>query len=329
MAILAAGDRVIIGASQDNDNGGDSGSAYVFDYNDDPCDPCWLQSAKLLAQDGQANDYFGTSVALDGDFAIIGADGDDDNGDSSGSAYIFRNIGGLWLQKAKLTPLDPAAQQFFGASVALSNDQIVIGAAGDSALGDYAGAAYVFERADDLWNQINKLTAGDASAYSSFGSDVSVSGSNMIIGAKDDGAVGVLAGSIYTMEDIPNNSWTHQLKRNSSVQAALDQFGSSVAISSDYAVAGTNWLDPGYRGHACVFESLPCDPVDLNCDGYLNLTDVHIFSDNWLATGCGAPDWCQQADITGRILNDPCDPCAVDFDDFSFIADKWGQAIYP
>ena len=86
------------------------------------------EEAKLLASDGATGDYFGWSVALSGDYALVGAYKDDDNGSSSGSAYVFVRSGSSWSQQAKLLASDGAADDRFGYSVALSGDYALVGA---------------------------------------------------------------------------------------------------------------------------------------------------------------------------------------------------------
>jgi hypothetical protein len=101
---------------------------------------------KLLASDGAEGDYFAWSVSIDGDTAIIGAWGDDDNGDYSGSAYIFIRNGTIWSQQVKLLPSDGAEGDRFGSSVSIDGDTALIGAYGDDDNGDYSGSVYVFTK---------------------------------------------------------------------------------------------------------------------------------------------------------------------------------------
>ena len=107
-----------------------------------------VEVAKLVADDGATNDFFGFSVALSGDTAVIGAfrDSDDVKGVDSGSAYVFTRSGTSWSQQAKLTATDGAANDTFGGNVALSGDTAVIGALGDDddVNGVDSGSAYVF-----------------------------------------------------------------------------------------------------------------------------------------------------------------------------------------
>ena len=102
---------------------------------------------KLTASDAQAGDQFGISVALSGDTAVVGANGEDAGGTNAGAAYVLqRDQGGAdnWGQVTKLTASDAQANDFFGISVALSGDTAVVGANEEDAGGSGAGAAYVF-----------------------------------------------------------------------------------------------------------------------------------------------------------------------------------------
>jgi hypothetical protein len=108
----------------------------------------WTQQAKLTAADADAGDNFGFSVAISGDTALVGADGDDDAGLSSGSAYVFVRSGTTWSEQAKLTASDAAAGDNFGFSVAISGDTALVGADGDDDAGDRSGSAYVFALAN-------------------------------------------------------------------------------------------------------------------------------------------------------------------------------------
>jgi hypothetical protein len=109
-------------------------------------------TAKLLADDGEANDGFGFSVAISGDRVIVGAHGDSGpNGTDSGSAYLFEEINGVWVQQAKLTASDGAANDEFGSSVAISGDVAIVGAPGNDGDGSAAGSAYVFRYNGSAW----------------------------------------------------------------------------------------------------------------------------------------------------------------------------------
>ena len=139
-------DTIIVGAWGDDDNGKDSGSAYIFVRNGD----VWTHQDKLLAQDGAQDDWFSRSIGIYEDTVIIvGAGQDDDNGDNSGgSARIFVRSGITWIHQAKLAAPDGDAGDEFGSSVAIYNGTVVGGAPGDDDNGAYGGSApflYIME----------------------------------------------------------------------------------------------------------------------------------------------------------------------------------------
>ena len=142
--VALSGDTALIGARFDDDDGVDSGSAYVFTRTG----TAWSQQAKLTAADNAAGDWFGYSVALSSDTALIGAHFNDYDVDGvdSGSAYIFKRSGTTWSQQAKLTAADATAGDQFGGRVALSGDSALIGArlVDNDVYGVDSGSAYVF-----------------------------------------------------------------------------------------------------------------------------------------------------------------------------------------
>ena len=205
------GDTVVIGAFMDDDDGTDSGSAYVF-TRDTAGDLAsnWTQVAKLTAgTDGAEGDEFGRSVSIDGDTVVIGARNDDDDGTDSGSAYVFTrdtagDLASSWTQVAKLTAgTNGAAGDRFGISVSIDSDTVVIGAFLDDDDGTDSGSAYVFTRdtAGDLasnWTQVAKLTAGtDGAAGDNLGWSVSIDGDTIAITAYGDDHDGTDSGSAY------------------------------------------------------------------------------------------------------------------------------------
>ncbi len=131
-----SGNTAIVSALRDDDNGNDSGSAYLFDVT------TGAQLAKLTPSDGAEGDAFGGSVAISGNMAIVSAEGDDDNGSNSGSAYLFDVTTGTEL--AKLLPGDGAAIDLFGESVGIDGERAIVGARLDDDIGMDSGSAYLF-----------------------------------------------------------------------------------------------------------------------------------------------------------------------------------------
>jgi hypothetical protein len=242
------GDVAVIGAFGDGDNGDYSGSAYVYEQH---ADGTWQQIAKLTADDGASSDYFGYSVAIDAGVAVIGADGDDDNGSSSGSAYVYeQQAGGTWQQIAKLTADDGVANDLFGSSVALDAGVAVIGARYGE--GDFSGSAYVYEQqADGTWQQVAKLTADDGASDDEFGYSVDIDGDVAVIGAIADDDNGAYSGSVYVYEQQADGTWPQTTKLTADDGAESDYFGSSVAIDAGVAVIGASG---DFSGSAYVYE---------------------------------------------------------------------------
>ena len=192
-SVSISSNACLIGASGNDDNGDGSGSAYVFRFNGSD----WLYEEKFLASDGQAGDLFGTSVSMSADLCAIGARFDGDNGDGSGSAYIFRYTDPNWVPEAKLLPSDGVADDFFGGSVSLDGNFCIISANGDDDIGERAGSAYIFRFSDPNWVQEVKLTASDGNAWDSFGRSVSISGDVCVVGAHLDSDTAGQSGSAY------------------------------------------------------------------------------------------------------------------------------------
>jgi len=285
-SVAVDGDTAFVGAHQDDDRGSFSGSAYVFERIGDE----WTQIAKLAALDGAAGDRFGSSVAIDGDTAIVGAYRDDDRGIDSGSAYIYQRFGGSWFFTQKLLPPDGSADDQFGRAVAINGDTAIVGAQGDDDLGIGAGSAYVFERMGNAWTRSAKLTADDGAADDVFGGSVATSGDLAIVGAHRDDDRGIDSGSAYVFEHI-GNEWTQIAKLTAPDGSTFDNFGGSVAISGDTAIfgasrnaAGSAYVIPAILAYGC------CADIDRNDS--LDAADFFTFLDMFAAGD-------SRADFTG------------------------------
>ncbi|PSP31334.1 hypothetical protein BRC64_10530 [Halobacteriales archaeon QH_10_67_22] len=150
------GERALVGAADDEDpNGAEAGSAYVFERTD----AGWTQAAKLVPEDGDDGDRFGYQVALDGTTAVVTAYRDEDpSGERGGSAYIFERTDGEWVQEAKLSAGGADNGNRFGFTLSLDGDRALFGAPVDEdANGDDSVAAYLFERTGGEWSRVDKL----------------------------------------------------------------------------------------------------------------------------------------------------------------------------
>ena len=238
-AVAIASPTALVGAEADDDHGPFAGAAYVFRRVNPTT---WVEVTKLTAADASSGAVFGREVALTDGVALVGAELDDVHGADSGSAYVFERTPAGWVQTAKLVPDIGAAGEFFGASVAVAADVAVVGASRDSSLGEFAGSAYVFERAAGGWVQTAKLTAPDARPFDGFGTSVALSGSRVLVGSFRAWGQGELAGAAYLFERTPAG-WELTDKLAASGGHAFDSFGTSVAISGDRVVVGASGDD--------------------------------------------------------------------------------------
>ncbi|RKY82076.1 hypothetical protein DRQ11_14700, partial [candidate division KSB1 bacterium] len=169
----------------------------------EPAGPCWSEQAKLLASDGAAGDEFGRTIAIDGDYAIVGAVYDDNR---AGSAYIFKRVGEDWIEQDILRASDRQAGDWFGGwSVSIRGDYAAIGAVGKDS---YTGSAYIFKRIGESWVEQAILTASDGIPGDQFGNGISVNGDYLIVTApyanNSTGAAYIFKreGEIWTQQQI-------------------------------------------------------------------------------------------------------------------------------
>jgi len=238
-SVAVGSGRIVVGAWNDADLGTDSGSAYIFDLNG-------TQLAKIKASDGAADDLFGVTVAIGSGRIVVGAEGDDDLGSSSGSAYIFDPNG---TQLAKIKASDGAAFDYFGTSVAVGSGRIVVGATNDDDLGAESGSAYIFNLSG---TQLAKIKASDGAADDNFGNSVAIGSGRIVVGAWLDDDLGSASGSAYIFD----LSGTQLAKIKASDGAASDYFGISVAIGSGRIVVGAYGDDDSGSdsGSAYIFD---------------------------------------------------------------------------
>src|SRR5712692_5036775 len=241
-------DTVVVGAWLKNSN---TGAAYIFERNQGGAEN-WGQVKKLTASDAAGGDDFGSSVAINADTVVVGAWVKNSN---AGAAYIFeRNQGGAenWGQVQKLTASDAAANGYFGYSVSINSDTVVVGA-----YGKIPGAAYIFERNQggaEHWGQVQRLTASDAVGGDQFGISVAINIDTVAVGA-NHGNRGT-SGAVYIFERNQNGleSWGQVKELTADDAALLDEFGISVAIDGDTLVVGAWAINLATGGAAYIFE---------------------------------------------------------------------------
>ena len=166
----------------------------------------YLESKKITASDGTTEDIFGRVVSIYEDTIVVGAYGDDDKGSNSGSAYIFeKNSNGEFEQIQKIKASDGASNDYFGYSVSIYENTIVVGAYGDD---DRRGSAYIFEKnSNGEWNQIQKITASYGRADDMFGYSVSIYEDTLVVGVNIEDNE-----KIYVFEKNEDKNWYENQK---------------------------------------------------------------------------------------------------------------------
>ena len=199
---------------------------------------------KLTASDGGSGDLFGRDVSIYGDIALVGAYGDDENGNSSGSAYVFRWDGSTWNEEHKLTASDGEENKFFGFDVSVYEDVALVGAWGDNDNGNFSGSAYIFRWDGTTWNEEQKLTPSDGAPSDFFGIDVSAHGDVALVGSFWDDDNDTNSGSAYVFR-WDGNFWNEEQKLTASDGTRSDGFGWAVALDSNIALIGAPcWCIP-------------------------------------------------------------------------------------
>ncbi len=246
-SVAISGNYSIIGAWTDDERGPEAGAAYVYFRADEKTDH-WMLRERLLASDGEAFNNFGGKVAIEGDYAFVTAQGNDD---FAGAVYIFnRNAGGAdaWGEVQKIMAPDKSSGDYFGTSITVNNGRMAVGAYGEDDKGRSAGAVYTFQLSNDEWKFENKIHDQEGAPNDRFGSSVVLTENTLIVGANRDNK----AGSIIIYEK-QAEGWNQTLKIFSSDGKAKDRFGSSLAISGDYLAVGAQGAE-AFMGAVYVFE---------------------------------------------------------------------------
>jgi hypothetical protein len=276
-SVAVGGEYAVVGAPFDDDNGSSSGSAFVYQHNGSS----WAFQQKLVASDGAASDWFGRSLAISGNRIIVGAPGDDDLGADSGSAYVYRTVGGPWGGEKKLVASDGAPGDRFGDAVAISGDVAAVGAPLHDHNGSDSGSAYAFRWNSVSWTEETELLPSSGAADDQFGSSVAASGAQIIVGAPEADGNGIESGSAHAFTAIE-----------------IDPFGSPPCEFCGNGVAdpaedcgncpGDVRCPPGTDCVGGVCE-LSC-PADLDLDGAVGVTDFLSLLKQWGTNPGGPPD---------------------------------------
>lgn len=285
-SVAVDGDTLVVGAPSESSNAtgidGDqsnnaaegSGAVYVFRRKGDT----WEQEAYIKASNADPGDGFGSAVALDGDWLVVGAPGEDsfsrgsaadpsnNQGTQTGAVYVFQRNGTSWEQQAYIKAVNADEDDYFGSAVAIYGERFVVGTASESSDarqvgGDSdnngrsdSGAAYVYKRTEDEWAFEVFLKASNADSGDAFGTSVAIGENVVVVGAPfedsirfSDSNANEDAGAIYVFR-YSGSSWSEEAYLNASNAESGDRFGASVALSGTNLVAGAPYEDSLAQG---------------------------------------------------------------------------------
>ncbi|MGD9127167.1 MAG: Ig-like domain-containing protein, partial [Planctomycetia bacterium] len=331
------GTTILVGAPRNSASGTYSGAAYVFEQNGTE----WVQVSKLVADDAVMYGFLGRSVSLSGITAIVGAKNRD-------AAYVFEKTDSGWVQHAKLVAADAMSGSYFGCSVSIDATIAVVGAYRNVEVGVPTGAAYVFEKTETGWNQIDKLAAPDGAAEDYFGYSVAVSGQAMLLSACRDDDNSTDSGSAYLF----SNSPTLDLQTGNDIENITSDvtptfevvatpyyriYRDGVQVSGNYETASTYTSEALPYGtydftivaiDAAGNELATDTPLlvtialagDANRDGKVDASDVTVLAGNWQAgVGDGQAATWQMGDFNGDGK--------VDASDATVLAGNWQAGV--
>jgi hypothetical protein len=243
ISVAISGDRAVVGAYLDNTGATSAGSAYIHD----------VTTGNLLHTlnnpTPQANDWFGYSVSISDNRAIVSAHANDTGAPNAGSAYIYDVTTGNLLHT--LNNPTPQTDDNFGYSVAISGNHAIVGAQRDNTGAPNAGSAYIYDVTTG--NLLHTLNNPTPQLSDQFGYSVAISDNRAIVGAYLDNTGATSTGSAY-IYDVTTGNLLHTI--NNPTPQLSDQFGQSVAISGNTAIVGAYLDDTGAEnaGSAYIYD---------------------------------------------------------------------------
>ncbi len=280
-SVAIDGNYIVIGATNEAPLDGGStvsgaGSAYLYEKQSNGS---VVQIAKFQASDPETDDHFGNSVAISGNYIVVGAFQEDTPNTTAGSAYVFKIDGATVTEIAKIQSTNIEGGDYFGISVAISGEYIVVGARED----DYQGRAFLFKlnTTTDTVSQEVKFQADDAANNDAFGNNISIDGNYIVASASSKNS---FAGNAYLFKidyDVAYGIYSviQIAKLEADDAENADYFGRSVAISGDYIVVGADGEDPNAiagAGSAYLFKRNSDTVDDVTQIAKINATDPEV-----------------------------------------------------
>ncbi len=232
-AVAISGDFIVVGAPKDSPPGEqNSGAAYVFHR----VNGSWVEQIKLTFSTQGFEDVFGSSVAIEGDWIVVGTPCNMWAGAQPSRVYLYRYDGFAWGEEAELIPSGSFLRDYFGASVSISGDLIAVGAPG----GEFdPSQVYVFRRDGATWTEEAVLVGDDTDYDDAFGRAVSANGDLVVVGAYHDDHAGDTSGSAYVFR-YDGEGWAQDAKLTAPNPGPGQAFGLSVSIDGTMPIVGRN-----------------------------------------------------------------------------------------
>ncbi len=231
-------DRVLIGASKDDENGNEAGAAYIFELKN----KAWTQTAKLTSEFGAAGDHFGNAVDLGIDTAVVGAyTSDNVNGEEGGTVTIFEYNEGNWNTSQLIEPAWSSGGEsydWFGYSVSIDDDEILIGAPRDGDHGNTTGVVYKYIKTQVGWLQNGTFEPSFGTSQRRFGSVVKLSDGLAVVGANKRPRNGLQNDKTHLFEVLGNGLWVLNDVIEANISSFNDPHGSLFDINGDTLIVG-------------------------------------------------------------------------------------------
>ncbi|XMB85266.1 hypothetical protein RJG79_07500 [Mycoplasmatota bacterium WC44] len=261
-SIAISGNKVVVGAHMEDNNGSSSGSIYIYDLRKIPGTAGY--KTKITPSDGEDWDMFGYSVAIDGTKVVVGAYGDDDKGLDSGSVYVYdiTRKPGSTGHETKIMASNGVSRDFFGSTVAIEGDIVVVGAYGDDEKGEESGCIYIYDltKKPGTTGYETKVIPNDGEDVHWFGYSVVMDFDKVVVRAYGNGENGEESGSIYIYDLTKNpGDFGYETKKKPYSNSLNDLVKYSIAIDAEKVVVGVygihdRWGNPSFPGSIFIYD---------------------------------------------------------------------------
>ncbi len=247
VAVSIDGTRALVGASGDNSCLAGGGAAYVFEQNEHT--QRWSRVARLVASNCEERRFFGRSVALSGERALVASTNEEGLRSDPDVTYVFeRDTSGTWLQTATLTTGNDYLDGATGTVVALEEDQAFLTTWGDTSHGQYGGATYAFryDASTKRWGDAVRLSSTGGISHGIFGGDASISGNKLVVPSSR--YLENKSGSVYVFERSAKGDWSQAMRID-----RIDDFFIAVDVDEDRILIGESRAGSNKSGTAALY----------------------------------------------------------------------------